>query len=68
MQAGHMERDLRPCNNRECGLSTVRVAHSQDGIYRGYLRDVWYLMTMRLLLASDGQTSKQMYHGTVDWS
>jgi len=68
MQAGHVKRNLRSCNNGECRLSTIGVAHSQGGIFHGYLRDSRRLMAMRLLLTSDRQTSKQTYWGTVDLS
>jgi len=47
MQAGHVKIDFCPRHDRERRLSTVGVGHCQRGIFRGYLRDVRCLMTVR---------------------
>jgi hypothetical protein len=46
VQAGYMKTDIRPRRDRECRLSTIGVVHRQGGIFRGYLRNKRYLITI----------------------
>lgn len=66
MQASYMKSDIRPLRDRECRPSTIGVVHCQGGIFRGYLRDERYLITIKYYWLRSGAIFNATYGGAVD--